>query len=251
MRALSKITKLGGLGVLLAVLALPLSAQAQTEQPVVRAVMFWMETCGNCHFILDEVLPPLQERYGDQLEILLIELDSIETTDLLYNTAGAYGIPRSNVGVPLLFIGDRALSGSRQIPDELPGLIEQHLAEGGIDFPEITGLEAYLPTGTVIAEDDELCSLQTPCPSEAAQASYPLPSTPLPDTRPAATREIVPTASSVQIVGEFASSEAGDPPSGVAGLLYPIAGAGSAVLAAAAFVLYNLTKARHKKNQGG
>ena len=47
--------------------------QAQ-EGGVVRVFMFYSSTCGHCEFVIKEVLPPLQERYGEQLEILLVEL---------------------------------------------------------------------------------------------------------------------------------------------------------------------------------
>src|SRR3989304_8575151 len=115
----------------------PYSASAQEagsilQSPVVRAVMFWMEGCPHCHYVLEEVLPPLQEKYGDQLQIQLIEMATAEDVDRLYQTAAAFKIPKEQVGLPFLIIGDRALSGSDQIPVELPGLIEEHLTAGGL-----------------------------------------------------------------------------------------------------------------------
>lgn len=47
---------------------------AEAGEPVVRAVLFWSETCPHCHVILNETLPPLQEQYGHQLEVLTIEI---------------------------------------------------------------------------------------------------------------------------------------------------------------------------------
>lgn len=110
------------------------------DLPVVRAVMFWMRGCPHCHDVLDNVLPPLQEKYGDQLEIKLIEVASSEAVDQLVQSANTFGIPKEQVVVPFLIIGNRALIGSVQIPAELPGLIAEHLAAGGIDFPEVPGL---------------------------------------------------------------------------------------------------------------
>ena len=57
------------------------------DQPVVRVVMFWLSTCGHCEHVINEVLPPIQEQHGDQLEILLIELVTQEDVDRLYETA--------------------------------------------------------------------------------------------------------------------------------------------------------------------
>lgn len=116
---------------------------------VVRAVMFWMDSCPHCHYILDEVLPPLQGKYGNQLEIRLVELVSAADVDLLYKTAAEFGIAKEGVGVPLLVIGEQVLVGSEQIPAELPGLIEGYLAAGGVDLPEIHGLGSE-PTQTAL-----------------------------------------------------------------------------------------------------
>lgn len=123
-------------------------AEPQTgsqEQPVVRVVMFWLSTCGHCEYVINEVLPPLKDQYEDQLEVLLIELVTQEDVDRLYETANLAGIPSNNVGVPLMLVGDRVLKGSSEIPNELPGLIEQHLAKGGLDYPRYSPLETYLP----------------------------------------------------------------------------------------------------------
>ena len=129
-----------------------LPQETATPQPVVCAVLFWMDGCPNCHEVLENVLPPLREKYGKQLEILLIEVVNMDDVDRLYEVAAAYGIPRERVVVPFLVIGEQVLIGSAQIPAELPGLIESYLAQGGLDWPDIPGLEAFLsaasPTAT-------------------------------------------------------------------------------------------------------
>ena len=113
-------------------------------QPVVHAVLFWMNGCPHCHEVLENVLPPLQEKYGAQLEVLLVEVISMEDVNRLYEVAASYGISRDRVGVPFLVIGDRVLIGSRQIPEELPGLIESQLAAGGVGWPDILLLDEFL-----------------------------------------------------------------------------------------------------------
>jgi uncharacterized membrane protein len=126
--------------------ALACSPEQAAEQPVVRVVMFWSRTCGHCEYVIKNVLPPLQTKYGDQLEFLMIELASQEDVDQLFMTATALGIDKDAVGVPFMIVGDRVLQGSQQIPAELPGLIEAHLAQGGIDYPSLPALAVYLPT---------------------------------------------------------------------------------------------------------
>ena len=107
----------------------------------VRAVMFWMDTCGHCHYVIEEVLPPLQQQYGDQLEIVMIEVDSQAAAERFQAAGTAMGLAPDEMGVPLMIIGDHLLAGSQQIPDELPGLIEGYLVDGGVDIPAIPGLE--------------------------------------------------------------------------------------------------------------
>ena len=123
-------------------------ANQESALPVVQAAMFWMESCGNCHYIIDQVLPGLQTKYGQQLEIHLIELISIAEVNLLYETADTYQILKDQVGVPFLVIGDSVLVGSVEIPEKLPGLIDNYLAQGGISLPPVVadGLAEIAPS---------------------------------------------------------------------------------------------------------
>lgn len=119
-------------------------AQSPEQGPVVRGVLFWMDGCPHCHIVIDEVLPPLQAKYRDQLKILHFEITSMEEVDLLYQVAASFGIPKEEVGVPFLVLGDHVLKGSDQIPRELPGLIENYLAGGGVDYPDLPILAEIL-----------------------------------------------------------------------------------------------------------
>ena len=136
------------LSALLLASAFPIVVQAQSSPQVVHAVLFWIDGCPHCHEVLDNVLPPLQEKYGAQLEFLLVEVVGTDDVDRLYEVAAAYDIPREQVGVPFLIVGDHVLIGSLQIPEELPGLIDRYLAQGGVDWPEIPQLNAFLTQTT-------------------------------------------------------------------------------------------------------
>jgi uncharacterized membrane protein len=58
--------------------------------------------------------------------------------------------------VPFLVIGDTILIGSQDIPEQLPGLIEQRLAQGGQDWPQIPAVLAAL------AQTDPTAGATTP-----------------------------------------------------------------------------------------
>lgn len=128
-----------------AITPFPARGQSPPTQPVVRVVLFWTDGCPDCHYVLDEILPPIQREYGEQFQIRLIEVATVEDYHLLLQVAEAYNIGREQVGVPFLIIGDRVLIGSTQIPAELPALIKDYLAAGGVDYPLIPGLQGLPP----------------------------------------------------------------------------------------------------------
>ncbi|MGB9640159.1 MAG: vitamin K epoxide reductase family protein [Anaerolineales bacterium] len=133
--------------------------EEEKKEAVVHVILFWMATCGHCHYVLTEVLPPLEEKYGQQLQILKIEVSTMEDFDRLYQVAQLYNIPKEEVGVPFLVIGDQVLIGSRQIPDELPGLIKAYLEQGGLNYPAI--LRPLLPEITEAEKTETAVGLQT------------------------------------------------------------------------------------------
>lgn len=129
------------------------AAAQSDEASVVRGVLFWLDTCPHCHYVIDEVLPPLQAKYGDQLDIVLLELDNDINRERFYAVGEHFGLNPREMGVPLMLVGDRLMGGSEQIPAELPGLIERYLAEGGVEIPPIGGLDT-LALQTPVDPDD-------------------------------------------------------------------------------------------------
>lgn len=137
--------------------------------PIVRAVMFWMNGCSHCEEVIARVLPPLQQKYGAQLDIRLIEVATDADIARLYQVGAAFGLAKEQVAVPLLLIGNQVLIGSAQIPAELPGLIEEYLASGGVDYPTVPGgADAILQPGAIVGY-----SIATPYMGETPSAATP------------------------------------------------------------------------------
>lgn len=111
------------------------------EKPVVRAVLFYSPTCPHCHKVMQEDLPPLIKKYGNQLQILMIDVTTPGGRELYFAAAESVPIPEDKRGVPALVVGDVLLVGDVEIPAKFPGIIEQGLASGGIDWPQIPGLD--------------------------------------------------------------------------------------------------------------
>lgn len=115
-----------------------------SDEVVVRAVLFYSPSCGHCHLVITETLPPLLEQYGDQLLIVGVDV-SQSGGQALFMAALQYFNLESG-GVPFLVVGDTYLIGSADIPEKFPGLIEKYLAQGGVDWPGIPGIAEAVTT---------------------------------------------------------------------------------------------------------
>jgi uncharacterized membrane protein len=114
------------------------TAHAQTPAPVVRAVLFYSPTCPHCEYVITETLPPLVQKYRDQLQIVGVDVTQLEGRTLFLAALQRFGVEAG--GVPFLVIGGVHLMGSQEIPERLPGLVDSYLSQGGVDWPDIPGL---------------------------------------------------------------------------------------------------------------
>jgi uncharacterized membrane protein len=121
------------------ILALSGSAGARAATPVAHAILFYSPTCPHCHVVIDDVLPPLQEQYGAQLNIAMIDVSSPAGQQIYQNAITSLAISADRYGVPALVIDTTVLVGSIEIPTHLPALIAQTLAAGGNTWPAIPG----------------------------------------------------------------------------------------------------------------
>ena len=49
------------------------SVIAWADAPVVRATLFYPPTCPHCHTVINEVLPPLTQKYGAQFQVGMLD----------------------------------------------------------------------------------------------------------------------------------------------------------------------------------
>lgn len=120
------------------------AAQSDSEQPVVRAVLFYSPTCPHCHMVIKELLVPMVDKYGDQLQIIGIDTSQPDGGQLYQTAIEHYQIAPERRGVPTLIVKDIVLVGSGEIPEQFPGLVEEGLATGGIDWPDLPGFAPEL-----------------------------------------------------------------------------------------------------------
>jgi uncharacterized membrane protein/thiol-disulfide isomerase/thioredoxin len=139
----------------------------QAEDVAVHAVLFYSPSCPHCHTVIKEVLPPLFEQYGDQLQIVGVDTSSPGGSALFGAAIQRFAIPPDRQAVPMLIVGETVLLGSIEIPEKFPKLIEQYLAQGGIDWPDIPGLVEALATA-----QPESHNPPTPTTSPEATTQY-------------------------------------------------------------------------------
>jgi len=119
---------------------------------VVHAVLFYSPACGHCQIVINQTLLPLIDQYGDQLSIVGIDATTSSGSALFSAALQYFNLETS--GVPFLVIGDTYLVGSINIPQQFPGMIEEYLAQGGVDLPAIPGLAETL-AGAQAAQETE------------------------------------------------------------------------------------------------
>ncbi len=129
-------------------LCLSFGGVAAAKEPVVRAVFFYSPTCGHCHQVMSQTLTPIEERYGEQLQVLKIDT-STELGATLFQAAVEQYRP-GMIGVPLLVVGDEVMVGSVEIPRKFSNLVDQYLADGGVAWPDLPNL----PTENVESTDE-------------------------------------------------------------------------------------------------
>ncbi len=160
------------LGVLLILVSSGGGKPVLADAPVVHAVMFYSPSCGHCHYVITEVLPPLLEQYSDQLNIVGVNVAEAGGQALYQAAVEHFSVPDERRGVPTLVIGETVLVGSGEIPDQLPGLIETYLAQGGVDWPEVPGMvdmmAAEAQTAEAAPEATAAAPTEASSPSEAA-----------------------------------------------------------------------------------
>jgi uncharacterized membrane protein len=214
------------LGCLIANLIAP---SARANEPVVRAVLFYSPTCGHCHYVINEVLPQIFEQYAMRLQIVGVNVAESGGQTLYQAAVEHFQIPAERRGVPTLIVAEVVLVGSVEIPEQLPGLIEHYLAEGGVDWPDVPGLAealfaAQAPTPLPSAPSTSAAATglpDTPSPAPTAAAPDPSSAAPTPPARasPAETRaSVLPSP-----------TEAATSPTSAAGFVAPIASPAAAL----------------------
>jgi uncharacterized membrane protein len=126
----------------MALMVIPASAQTDdsTSPPppddAVHGIFFYLDTCPACHVVMDDHLPGMFERFGDNFQLLMVELHDRNNQVIVSQVCQALDVAQCG-SVPLMIIGDEWMLGAVDIPDRAPGLIAAGIDDGGIPLPEV------------------------------------------------------------------------------------------------------------------
>lgn len=144
---------------------IPAAGPVAADQPIAFAIFFYSPSCPHCHTVIERDLPRFEEEFGDQLEMLFVNV-ATEGGSFLYSaTCRVLDTQNRCGGVPMMAVGDQILIGAQEIPDRLPGIVRDGLAAGGIPLPDVPALqEAY----QVVIEGDSAGQSETQADAEEA-----------------------------------------------------------------------------------
>ncbi len=188
------------LSLILAYIFLGMTSTVQAQDGIVRAVLFYSPSCPHCHQVMTEDLPPLLEKYGAQLEVVIVDTAHPDGNVFYQAAIERFDIAPERRGVPTLIVGDKVLVGSIEIPQVFPVLVDSYLDEGGVDWPDLPGFaEALDNAGTTegTAEPTAQSATATPRPAQTATAVAAAPDDPDPE-QPALSGE----SGAIQDIGE-------------------------------------------------
>lgn len=147
---------------------------ASAQKPVVHMLLFHSPTCPHCKEVIEEILPPIQEKYKDAIEIRMLDVSDPANRWLQLELEKQIGVPENVCGaVPTILIGPSLdgsvkgslLIGSKDISQELEPLIQKYLDAGGAPLP--------IPLDDIL---EKLHRSLTTTPTPAQKATPPEPS---------------------------------------------------------------------------
>ena len=106
--------------------------------------LFVSEDCDDCAFLKEKLLPQLSKKYENALKVKSYSIDDVSNYDLLVALEEQF----SDMGndIPVVFIGGDVLGGAEEVAENLEGLVQGYLSQGGCDFPPVVAAKAERAT---------------------------------------------------------------------------------------------------------
>ena len=125
-------------------LVLLFSPLIQAGEPTAQVVYFSSPQCPFCTVVAEQDLAPLEQEHGEALQILTVDTTAELGEQSLRQLWVDKDVPSTRRGVPSIVIDDELLVGTDEISQQLPDLVEKHLRQGGVGWPDIAGIDELL-----------------------------------------------------------------------------------------------------------
>ena len=166
--------KLHFLFILLAIAAVCIIFSPQTvlAKPInqgeaaVNVLYFYSFDCNHCQAVKDELLVPMEQEYGEKLNILYIEISSAKNYELLIRFEEYFKVSAAKRAIPTLLVGETILIGEEEIRTQFPDLVANNQVLG-LEWPALPGFTAEDYTtnlfgvgGSSLFDEEEACGVE-------------------------------------------------------------------------------------------
>lgn len=145
----------------------PVQASVRFEEsPVINVIYFYSYDCSHCQAVKNDLLAPMENEYGESLNILYIEISTAPNYELLISFEAAFGITADQRGIPTLVVGDTILIGEEEIRSQFHQIVTGNL-EDGINWPIVDGFDPaafstdpFSTNGGGVYDDSAACDIE-------------------------------------------------------------------------------------------
>jgi len=165
----------------LAILAAILAAFSVSHNPVsafqaegepLQVLYFYATDCAHCKVVYEEVLTPLMEQYGSQLDLRMLEIGIPENYELLIAMEAYFGVEPAERSLPVIVAGEQVLVGEEPARTSFAAILEEN-TQAGIAWPALPGFDpAALQTGEPVFAVEEECTIEDPEACETGEPIY-------------------------------------------------------------------------------
>jgi cytochrome c biogenesis protein CcdA/glutaredoxin len=136
----------------------------------VHGYYFYANDCPHCIEVLENIISPALEENKELLDIRLLEISIPEYYEAMLIIESHFNVEASQRSIPTLVVGDQIFIGQSEIEENFSALVENGIEEGGIPFPEITGInpsELVSVDPNPNGDSEENCDTEESCVVEA------------------------------------------------------------------------------------
>lgn len=106
-----------------------------TKEDGFSVIFYWMQGCAHCEEVMKNTLPLIEQEFGASISIKKIELKTLEEINQLFVIGERFGIPKEQIGVPFIIVGEQAITGEVDVSQQLPLLIRAALTPEKTPIP--------------------------------------------------------------------------------------------------------------------